>query len=86
MERGIYEKDISFLTLVSLIGSEGYGECDYMYYVKDEEMGVEGVKYLGNEENVEEMLNLFRHLKVLNIKVVKAVEPGPADQVPASSV
>ncbi|KAE8780326.1 MATE efflux family protein 3, chloroplastic [Hordeum vulgare] len=43
---GIYERDISFLTLRSLIAGEGYGESAYMYYVKEDEIGFEGVKYL----------------------------------------
>ena len=43
MKRGIYESDISFVTLQSLIASEGYGQSDYMYYVKEEEIGSERV-------------------------------------------
>ena len=43
VKRVIYESDISFVTLQSLIASEGYGQSDYMYYVKEEEIGSERV-------------------------------------------
>lgn len=74
VERGIYQSDISLLTLVALIASEGYGDDDYMYYAKDEEKGVEGIEHIGTKEKVQEMLNLFQHEKVLNITVVNADE------------
>ena len=75
MKRVIYESDISFVTLQSLIASEGYGQSDYMYYVKEEEIGSDRVKYLGNEASVHEMLEFSHHVKVVNIKVVRNVEP-----------
>ena len=75
VKRGIFESDISFVTLQSLIASEGYGQSDYMYYVKEEEIGSERVKYLGNEASVHEMLEFFNHVKLVNIKVVRNVEP-----------
>jgi hypothetical protein len=74
VKRGIYEKDISFSTLLSLIGSGGYGESDYMYYLKDEQMGIEGVQYLCNDDSVQDMMKLFHHVKVLNIKVVRGTD------------
>ncbi|KAE8799467.1 hypothetical protein D1007_25039 [Hordeum vulgare] len=51
-----------------------------MYYVKEEDIGIEGVKYLGNEGCVKEMLELYHYHKVLNIKVVKGVEPDSTTQ------
>nr|XP_020189913.1 uncharacterized protein LOC109775596 [Aegilops tauschii subsp. strangulata] len=80
VKRGIYESDISFLTLQLLIASEGYGESDYIYDVKEEEIGSERVKYLGNEASAHEMLEFFHHVKVVNIKVVRNVEPGISTQ------
>nr|XP_040251378.1 uncharacterized protein LOC120968558 [Aegilops tauschii subsp. strangulata] len=80
VKRGIYESDISFLTLQSLIASEGYGQSDYMYYVKEEEIGSERVKYLGNVASVHEMLEFFNHVKVVNIRVGRDVEPGISTQ------
>ncbi|KAE8817147.1 hypothetical protein D1007_05355 [Hordeum vulgare] len=56
--------------------SEVCGESDYMYYVKEEEIGFEGVKYLGNEASVQEMLDVYHHVKVVNINVVKGVQPA----------
>ena len=76
VKRGIFESDISLLTLQSLIASEGYGESDYMYYVKEEEIGSERVKYLGNEASVHEMLEFFHHVKLVNIKVMRNVQTG----------
>ncbi|KAE8808259.1 Protein FAR1-RELATED SEQUENCE 5 [Hordeum vulgare] len=80
VKRGIYETYISFLNLQSLIASEGYGESDYMYYVKEEEIGSERVKYLGNETSVHEMLEVYNNVKVLNIKVVRNVQPASSAQ------
>lgn len=65
--------------MVSLIGSEGRGVDDYIYYVKDEEKGVKGVDHIGSEDDVQEILNLFQHEKLLNITTVKADEPAPGD-------
>ncbi|KAE8815633.1 hypothetical protein D1007_07112 [Hordeum vulgare] len=80
VKRGIYETNISFLNLQSLIASEGYGESDYMYYVKEEEIGSERVKHLGNEASVYEMLEVYHHVKVVNIKVVRNVQPASSTQ------
>ena len=80
VKRGIFESDISLLTLQSLIASEGYGDSDYMYYVKEEEIGSDRVKYLGNEASVHEMLDFFHHVKLVNIRVVRNVEPGISTQ------
>ena len=41
--RNLYQSDISYLTMLSLIGSEGFVADDYMYYVLDEEKGLEGL-------------------------------------------
>ena len=80
LKRCIFESDISLLTLQSLIASEGYGDSDYMYYVKEEEIGSDRVKYLGNEASVHEMLEYFHYVKVVNIRVVRDVEPGISTQ------
>ncbi|KAE8786536.1 hypothetical protein D1007_39592 [Hordeum vulgare] len=75
VKRGIYETYIRFLTLQSLIASEGYGESDYMYYVNKEDIGSGRVNYLGNEASVHEMLEVYHHVKAVNIKVVRDVQP-----------
>ena len=80
MVRGIYQSDISFLTMVSLIRSEGYGADDYMYYLLDEEKGIEGMEHLGSEHDVQQMLIHFEKEKSVNIRVVRADEPCNADE------
>ncbi|KAE8782784.1 hypothetical protein D1007_43834 [Hordeum vulgare] len=80
VKRGIYERDISFVTLVSLIANEGYGESDFMYYVKEGETGIEGVKYLSTEGSAKEMSELYHHQKVPNIEVLKDGEPDSRTQ------
>ncbi|KAE8769702.1 hypothetical protein D1007_58658 [Hordeum vulgare] len=80
VKRGIYDRYIYFVTLVSLIASEGYGESYFIYYVKEGEIGIEGVKYLSTKGSVKEMLELYHHRKVLNIKVVKVGEPDSRTQ------
>ena len=52
MVRNLYQSDISYLTMLSLIGSEGCGADDYMYYVADEEKGIEGLEHLGSKDDV----------------------------------
>ncbi|KAE8808089.1 hypothetical protein D1007_15517 [Hordeum vulgare] len=51
-----------------------------MYYVKGEEIGNERLKYLGNEASVHEMLEVYHHVKVVNIKVVRDVQPKSSTQ------
>ena len=80
MCRRIYQSDISFLTMVSLIRSEGYGADDYMYYVIDEEKGIEGMEHLGSEHDVQQMLIHFEKEKSVNIRVVRANGPCNADE------
>ncbi|KAE8789296.1 hypothetical protein D1007_36547 [Hordeum vulgare] len=76
--RCIYEADITFLTLQSLIASEGGRESDYMYYVNEENIGSGRVKYLGNEDSVHEMLEVYHHVKSVNIRVQKKINDRKA--------
>ena len=80
MVGGIYQSDISFLTMVSLVRSEGYSADDYMYCVVDEEKGIEGMEHLGSEHDVQQMLIHFEKEKSVNIRVVRADEPSNADE------
>ena len=43
-ERTMMLPDITFYNLVALIETEGYGLRDYMYYVKDPGLGIEGMQ------------------------------------------
>ncbi|KAE8775784.1 hypothetical protein D1007_51689 [Hordeum vulgare] len=47
-----------------------------MYYVNEENIGSEIVKYLGNEASVHEILEVYHHVKVVNIKVARDVQPA----------
>ena len=66
--------------MVSLIRSEGYSADDYMYYVVDEEKGIEGMEHLGSEHDVQQMLIHLEKEKSVNIWVVRADEPCNADE------
>ena len=80
MVRRIYQSDISYITLVSLIASEGCGADDYMYYVVDEEKGIEGLEHVGCEDDLQQMLIQLDKEKIVNIRVVRADEPSNADE------
>ena len=64
MVRNLYLSDISYLTMFSLIGSEGFVADDYMYYVFDEEKGLEGLDQICCEDDVQQML-IHSHMKNL---------------------
>ena len=51
--RNMYQSDISFGTLVSLIRSEGCYSDDYMYYVSDDHKGIEGLEKISSEDDVQ---------------------------------
>ncbi|XP_073355565.1 uncharacterized protein [Aegilops tauschii subsp. strangulata] len=78
--RRIYQSDISYITLVSLIASEGRGADDYMYYVVDEKKGIEGLEHVGCEDDVQQMLIQLDKEKIVNIRVARADEPSNADE------
>ncbi|KAE8803862.1 hypothetical protein D1007_20221 [Hordeum vulgare] len=50
-----------------------------MYYVNEENIGSGRVKYLGNEDSVHEMLEVYHHVKCVNIKVVRNVETASTE-------
>ena len=80
MVRNLYQSDISYLTMLSLIGSEGFVADDYMYYVFDEEKGLEGLDKICCEDDVQQMLAHSHNEKILNIRVVGALEACNADE------
>lgn len=80
MVRNLYQSDISYLTMLSLIGSEGFVADDYMYYVFDEEKGLEGLDKICCEDDVQQMLAHSHNEKFLNIRVVGALEECNADE------
>lgn len=73
MERRFSVSDITFLNLITLTETEGYGSDDYMYWVKEQGIGQEGLFLLDSQDAVEEMID-HSDLTVLNIIVSKANE------------
>ncbi|XP_020147897.1 uncharacterized protein [Aegilops tauschii subsp. strangulata] len=73
MERRFSVSDITFLNLIAPTETEGYGSDDYMYWVKEEGTGHEGLLLLDNQDAVEEMID-HSDFAVLNIIVAKENE------------
>ena len=89
--------DITFLNLIALIETAGYGEDDYMYFVRDAGLGVAGLEEICDDDKVDEMLDHIanRDQTIVNLTVVRGSEPRPGDlnighvceqQVPIGSV
>ena len=80
-ERTMMLSDITFYNLVALIETEGYGLRDYMYYVKDPGLGIEGMQEMEDDDKLEEILDqiVMQKQKILNVTVVRASSPKPAD-------
>ncbi|XP_073365547.1 uncharacterized protein [Aegilops tauschii subsp. strangulata] len=73
MERWFSVSDITFLNLIALTETEGYGSDDYMYWVKEQGIGEEGLLLLDSQDAIEEMIDHSDFI-VLNIIVAKANE------------
>ena len=73
--------DITFYNLVALIETEGYGVRDYMYYVKDPGLGIEGMQEIEDDDMLEEILDhiVQQKQKIFNVTVVRASSPKPVD-------
>ena len=56
LERKLGRSDITFLNLLALIETEGYGICDSMYYVREEGIGSGGMELIDDMEKVNQML------------------------------
>ena len=57
MERRFSVSDITFLNLIALTETEGYGSDDYMHWVKEQGIGQEGLLLLDSQDAVEEMID-----------------------------
>ena len=97
LERTMCVSDITFLNLIALIETAGYGEDDYMYFVRDAGLGVAGLEEICDDDKVDEMLDHIanRDQTIVNLTVVRGSEPRPGDlnighvceqQVPIGSV
>ena len=80
LERTMMLSDITFYNLVSLIETEGYEVRDYMYYVKDPGLGIEGMQEIEDDDMLEEILDhiVQQKQKIFNVTVVRASSPKPA--------
>ena len=94
LERKLGESDITFLNLVELIKTEGYGFNDRMYYVKEQGIGRAGMALIDGMAAVEEMINKYAMEKCVTITVVKredglgaGINLAPVqDQIPISVI
>ncbi|KAM0870458.1 hypothetical protein ACQ4PT_039971 [Festuca glaucescens] len=72
LERTIGRSYITFMNLLSLIESVGYGIRDKMYYVKEEGRGVSRMSLIDGMSKVNEMVQLYEHKQCISINVVRA--------------
>ena len=94
LERTICESDITYIIMLAIIGIEGYGQKDSMYYVKEHGVGMAGMQLIKSEEDVEEMLILYEDKRCVTITVMKGSEPdmhinigdGCEKQIPISKI
>ena len=88
IERSMMMSDITFYNLVALIETEGYGFKDYMYYVRDPGLGIEGMEEIDDDDKLEEILDniALQNQKILNVTVVRASSPNAATINTSSNV
>ncbi|XBH97531.1 hypothetical protein VPH35_127187 [Triticum aestivum] len=81
LERSLCISDITYHNLVALIETEGYGVSDYIYFVKEPGVGIEGLVEITDDDMVDEMLDHIasKDETVLNLTVIRATDPRPAD-------
>ncbi|KAM0871121.1 hypothetical protein ACQ4PT_039587 [Festuca glaucescens] len=72
LERTVGRSDITFMNLLSLIESVGYGIRDKMYYVKEEGRGVPVMSQIDGMSKVTKMVQLYEHKQCISITVVRA--------------
>jgi hypothetical protein len=72
LERKLGSSDITYLNLLALIETEGYGMNDKMYYVKNKGRGVAGMALLDGMSKVEEMVKQYEMDKTVTITVIRA--------------
>ena len=59
--------DIPFYNLVALIETKGYGLGDYMYYVRDPGLGIEGIEEIDDDDKLDKILD-HNHAEVEDIE------------------
>jgi hypothetical protein len=94
LERKLGSSDITYLNLLALIETEGYGMNDKMYYVKNKGRGVAGMALLDGMSKVEEMVKQYEMEKTVSITVIRANSeldpkincPLAEEQIPISDI
>ena len=66
--------DITYYNLVALMETEGYGFRDYMYYVRDPGLGIEGMEEIDDDDKLEEILD---HIAEQNNKILMSLSCRP---------
>ncbi|KAM0827832.1 hypothetical protein ACQ4PT_067931 [Festuca glaucescens] len=69
LERTVGRSDITFMNLLSLAESVGYGIRDKMYYVKEEGRGVPRMSLIDGMSKVNEIVQLYEHKQCISINV-----------------
>jgi hypothetical protein len=77
LERTLSRSDITVLNMLALLEGHGYGIRDYMYYIEEKGKGKKGMEIIDSMQKIEEMLELYDSVKVLNIKVIKHKSAWP---------
>ncbi|CAM0870512.1 unnamed protein product [Alopecurus aequalis] len=94
LERTMCYSDITYLNLLALIETEGYGINDKMYYVREPDIGVDGMELVDGTAKVEKMLKQYEQKKCLQLTVINGKNNHPAQintiavesQVPISEI
>ncbi|KAE8772364.1 RNA-dependent RNA polymerase 1 [Hordeum vulgare] len=81
LEKSMCVSDNTFLNLIALIETAGYGEGDYMYYVKNVVLGVAGLEEICDDDKIDEMLDHIasKDQTIVNLIVVRGTEPRTGD-------
>jgi hypothetical protein len=66
--------DITYMNLVALIETLGYGFTDKMYYVKEEGLGVKGMAFLDGMAKVDAMVDQYEQKRCCSITVIRGID------------
>uniref|UniRef100_A0ACD5X716 Uncharacterized protein n=1 Tax=Avena sativa TaxID=4498 RepID=A0ACD5X716_AVESA len=72
LERKISESDMTYMNLLALIETEGYGRDSSMYFVRERGIGTAGMELIDSLAKVKSMLELYDSEKTVSITVIKA--------------
>ena len=72
LERTVGRSDITYMNLLAMIETRGYGINDKMYYVKEEGRGVDGMAMIDGMGKVVNMVDLYEDKKCISICVIRA--------------